>query len=50
VALLNHRLIAYGRPAEVFTKEHIGGAFGGQALFLEGMVVIDQCCEGDEPR
>ena len=49
VALLNHRLIAYGRPAEVFTKEHIGAAFGGQALFLEGMVVIDQCCEGNEP-
>ena len=50
VALLNHRLVAYGRPAEVFTKEHISAAFGGQALFLEGMVVIDQCCEGDEPR
>ena len=50
VALLNHRLVAYGRPAEVFTKEHISAAFGGQALVLEGMVVIDQCCEGDEPR
>jgi manganese/iron transport system ATP-binding protein len=50
VALLNHRLIAYGRPAEVFTPENIGAAFGGQALFLGGMVVIDQCCEGDEPH
>ncbi len=50
VALLNRRLIAYGSPAAVFTQEHIGAAFGGQALFLEGMVLIDQCCEGDEPR
>ena len=46
VALLNGRLVAYGPPPEVFTPEHIGTAFGGQALFLEGMVVIDQCCPG----
>ena len=46
VALLNGRLIAYGEPATVFTPEHLGEAFGGQALFLDGMVVIDQCCPG----
>jgi len=46
VALLNRRLVAYGPPTEVFTPEHIGTAFGGQALFLDGMVVIDQCCPG----
>jgi ABC-type Mn2+/Zn2+ transport system ATPase subunit len=46
VALLNGRLVAYGPPPEVFTPEHITTAFGGQALFLEGMVVIDQCCPG----
>jgi len=46
VALLNGRLVAYGPPPEVFTPEHIGTAFGGQALFLDGMVVIDQCCPG----
>jgi ABC-type Mn2+/Zn2+ transport system ATPase subunit len=46
VALLNGRLIAYGPPPAVFTPEHIGAAFGGQALFLDGMVVIDQCCPG----
>ena len=45
-ALLNRRLIAYGEPAEVFTPEHLSEAFGGQALFLGGMVVIDQCCPG----
>ncbi len=46
VALLNGRLVAYGAPAEVFTPEHLTEAFGGQALFLDGMVVIDQCCPG----
>ena len=46
VALLDGRLIAYGPPPEVFTAEHIGEAFGGQALFLNDMVVIDQCCPG----
>ena len=46
VALLNKRLIAYGPPPEVFTPEHLSEAFGGQALFLDGMVVIDQCCPG----
>jgi ABC-type Mn2+/Zn2+ transport system ATPase subunit len=45
-ALLNGRLVAYGRPDDVFTPEHIADAFGGQALFLDGMVVIDQCCPG----
>jgi ABC-type Mn2+/Zn2+ transport system ATPase subunit len=46
VALLNGRLIAYGPPAAVFTPAHVSDAFGGQALFLDGMVVIDQCCPG----
>jgi ABC-type Mn2+/Zn2+ transport system ATPase subunit len=46
VGLLKGRLIAYGRPADVFTPEHLTEAFGGQALILDGMVVIDQCCPG----
>jgi ABC-type Mn2+/Zn2+ transport system ATPase subunit len=46
VALLNGRLIAYGAPPDVFTPDHLTEAFGGQALFLGGMVVIDQCCPG----
>lgn len=45
-ALLNSRLIAYGPPAEVFTPAHIGEAYGGQALFVGDMVVVDQCCPG----
>jgi ABC-type Mn2+/Zn2+ transport system ATPase subunit len=46
VALLRGRLIAYGEPASVFTPDHLSEAFGGQALFVGGMVVIDQCCPG----
>jgi ABC-type Mn2+/Zn2+ transport system ATPase subunit len=46
VALLNGRLVAYGAPPDVFTPDHLTEAFGGQALFLGGMVVIDQCCPG----
>lgn len=46
VALLNRRLIAFGAPNTVFVRQHIAAAFGGQALFLDGMVVIDQCCPG----
>lgn len=54
-ALLNRRLIAYGEPAAVFTPDHLTEAFGGQALFVGGMAVIDQCCpghlgDGDERR
>jgi len=48
VALLNGRLIAYGAPPAVFTPEHLSEAFGGHALFVGGMVVIDECCPGPE--
>jgi ABC-type Mn2+/Zn2+ transport system ATPase subunit len=43
VLLLNHRMVAYGPPDEVFTTDNVGAAFGQQALVLEGMVVLDQC-------
>ncbi|MBI4926895.1 MAG: metal ABC transporter ATP-binding protein, partial [Anaerolineae bacterium] len=45
VALLNHRLVAYGPAAQVFRAEHIRAAFGGQALTIDGVLVVDQCCE-----
>jgi ABC-type Mn2+/Zn2+ transport system ATPase subunit len=44
VLLLNHRLVAYGPPDEVFTSANVAAAFGRQALFLEGMVLVDPCC------
>ena len=48
VLLLNHRLVAYGTPEEVFKHEIIESAFGGQALHVDGLLVVDQCCGDDE--
>lgn len=46
--LLNRKLIAFGTPAEVFTQEHIGKAFGDQLLKINGAVVVDQCCHSED--
>jgi ABC-type Mn2+/Zn2+ transport system ATPase subunit len=48
VLLLNRSLVAYGAPETVFTPDHVRHAFGGQALMLGGMVVVDQCCSHEE--
>jgi len=45
VVILNRHLVAYGTPKQVFTPENLAGAFGGQALFLNGTVVVDRCCD-----
>jgi ABC-type Mn2+/Zn2+ transport system ATPase subunit len=50
--LLNHRLVAFGPPQEVFKPEHIAAAFH-QVLFVNGAAVIDDCCghdHADEPE
>ena len=45
VLLLNHRLIAYGTPGEVFAKENLAQAFGNSLLVMEnGMMLVDECC------
>lgn len=45
IVLLNRRLIASGPPAQVFTREAVAEAFGGQALLLnDALVVVDRCC------
>lgn len=48
IMLLNRRLIVYGVPSEVFTPATLSQAFSGQALFLDGLVVVDQCCPPEE--
>ncbi len=50
VLLLNRRLIAFGPPDEVFIPEHIHTAFSSQALFMQGVMVVDECCPPDEDR
>ncbi len=52
VLLLNRRLIAFGPPTQVFTREHLLSAYGGHVHMLPGgggiMVLTDTCCEGAE--
>jgi ABC-type Mn2+/Zn2+ transport system ATPase subunit len=50
VLLLNHRLIAFGSPSEVFRPELIRRAFSSQALIMDGLVLVDECCPGDDQR
>lgn len=51
VLLLNHRVIAYGAPSQVFQPENLRQAFTGQFLYLDnsqGAFVVDHCCAEDE--
>jgi ABC-type Mn2+/Zn2+ transport system ATPase subunit len=49
ILLLNHRLIAFGAPQEVFVKENLAQAFGNSLLVMEnGMMLVDECCPPDD--
>ncbi len=49
VLLINHRLIAFGTPQEVFTSENLASAFGNSLLVMEnGMVLVDECCPPED--
>jgi len=48
VLLLNRKVIAFGAPDEVITAESVAQAFGVQALFVDGAIIIDQCCPPPE--
>jgi ABC-type Mn2+/Zn2+ transport system ATPase subunit len=51
VMLLNRRLVAFGRPTDVLTREHLVQAYGGHVHILpEGdlLVLTDTCFDGDE--
>jgi manganese/iron transport system ATP-binding protein len=47
VLLLNKRLIAYGSPDEVLTREHLGRAFGERLVDVGGTILVDDCCPPD---
>ena len=47
--LLNHRLIAFGAPAEVMKQENLARAFGPQLMVLpDGTAVVDDCCPPED--
>lgn len=48
ILLLNHRLVAYGPAAQVFQPQIIAQAFGSQVLYLDGALVVDECCPPGE--
>lgn len=48
VLLLNHRVIGYGAPSQVFTGENLLRAYGAHALSLNGQFVVDDCCPPEE--
>ena len=49
VLLINHRLIAFGTPQEVFTSENLASAFGNSLLVMEnGMMLVDECCPPED--
>jgi manganese/iron transport system ATP-binding protein len=48
VLLLNHKLVAYGPAAKVFTQANLSEAFSGQVILIGGALVVDQCCGAEE--
>ena len=44
ILMLNHRVIAYGPPSQIFTAETMRQTFSGQVLYIDGAWVVDQCC------
>lgn len=48
VLLLNRRVVAFGPPEQVLTTENLLRAFGAQAVFSGGNLVVDECCPPDE--
>ncbi len=49
ILLLNHRLVAFGTPGEVFVPENLTRAFGPQLLLLpDGTALVDDCCPPEE--
>ncbi len=44
VLLLNREMIAFGPAREALSAESIQRAFGGRVLFVDGVAVVDDCC------
>jgi manganese/iron transport system ATP-binding protein len=51
VVLLNHHLVAYGTPSEVFTPESLRTVFNQHMLVMPGgEVLVDDCCPPPEGK
>jgi ABC-type Mn2+/Zn2+ transport system ATPase subunit len=48
VLLLNHKMVAFGPPAQVFNAQVISETFGGHVLFIDGAAIFDECCPPED--
>ncbi len=48
ILLLNRRLIAFDVPERVLQPDILRKAYGGQLTILNGQIVTDTCCQGEE--
>lgn len=49
ILLLKQRLITFGAPREVFTRENLAQAFGNSLLMMDnGLALVDECCSPEE--
>lgn len=48
ILLLNRRLVAFDIPEQVLKPEILLRAYGGKLTMVNGQIVADTCCEGDE--
>jgi manganese/iron transport system ATP-binding protein len=44
VMLINKKMIAFGEPAKVFTKDNLEAAYENQVIFIGNNAVTDHCC------
>jgi len=48
IMLLNHRIVAFGNPAEVLHTDNLISAYGGRMrIEPQGTMLVDDCCEDD---
>jgi len=46
---LNHKLIAFGKPSQVFKQENLTQAYGNSLMVMEnGTLLVDDCCPNDD--
>jgi anchored repeat-type ABC transporter ATP-binding subunit len=48
VLMINHSLIAYGTPSQVFTPQTVSQTFGSHVLIMDNAMLVDECCPPDE--
>jgi manganese/iron transport system ATP-binding protein len=48
ILLLNHKLVAFGSPQAVMTKNNLSEAFGSQIFLMGETAMVDHCCPTDE--